>query len=186
MVNEVGVIDNLRLENQLTELTSLVRQLVIGQYQSSAIAKVCGICTSVEHPTNMCPTLQETKSDHLESVGAIGGYQYRNTTIPTTTTTDSVITRQLTIYGGPDEVVRNEQPRSAGSGNLPSQTILNPRGNTSVVSLRSGKELPQVVPQQRPRPIVAESELDADSQVPQQDRSIPLSFPTQTILARKP
>ncbi|RDX91061.1 hypothetical protein CR513_26988, partial [Mucuna pruriens] len=51
MVNEIGVVDNLRLENQLTELTSL-------------------------HPTDMCPTLQETESDHLENVGAIGGYQY--------------------------------------------------------------------------------------------------------------
>ncbi|RDY05532.1 hypothetical protein CR513_10622, partial [Mucuna pruriens] len=56
MVNEIGVVDNLRLENQLTELTSLVRQL--------------------EHPTDMCPTLQETELDYLESVGAIGGYQY--------------------------------------------------------------------------------------------------------------
>ncbi|RDX74166.1 hypothetical protein CR513_46127, partial [Mucuna pruriens] len=26
----------------------------------------------------MCPTLQETKSDHPESVGSIGGYQYGN------------------------------------------------------------------------------------------------------------
>ncbi|RDY06207.1 hypothetical protein CR513_09850, partial [Mucuna pruriens] len=30
MVNKVGVIDNLRLENQLTELISLVRQLAVG------------------------------------------------------------------------------------------------------------------------------------------------------------
>ncbi|RDY04381.1 hypothetical protein CR513_11899, partial [Mucuna pruriens] len=30
----------------------------------------------VEHPTDMCPTLQETEPDHPESVGAIGGYQY--------------------------------------------------------------------------------------------------------------
>ncbi|RDX68174.1 hypothetical protein CR513_52866, partial [Mucuna pruriens] len=34
-------------------------------------AKVCGICTSVEHPTDMCPTLQETESDQPENVGAI-------------------------------------------------------------------------------------------------------------------
>ncbi|RDY05891.1 hypothetical protein CR513_10218, partial [Mucuna pruriens] len=38
------------------------------------VARVYGICTSVEHPTNMCPTLQEIESDHPESVGAIGGY----------------------------------------------------------------------------------------------------------------
>ncbi|RDX64481.1 hypothetical protein CR513_56961, partial [Mucuna pruriens] len=59
MVNEISVVDNLRLENQLTELTS-----------------VCGICTSMEHPTNMCHILQEAKLDYPESVGAIGGYQY--------------------------------------------------------------------------------------------------------------
>ncbi|RDY04726.1 hypothetical protein CR513_11524, partial [Mucuna pruriens] len=34
------------------------------------------------------------------------------------------------------------QLQSAGSSNLPSQTIPNPRGNASVVTLRSGKELP--------------------------------------------
>ncbi|RDY12443.1 hypothetical protein CR513_02763, partial [Mucuna pruriens] len=77
MVNEIGAVDNLRLENQLTKSTSLVRQLVVGQHQPSIVAKVCGICTSVEHPTDMCPTLQETKSDHLESVREISGYQYR-------------------------------------------------------------------------------------------------------------
>ncbi|RDX67966.1 hypothetical protein CR513_53107, partial [Mucuna pruriens] len=66
MVNEVGTIDNLRLENQLTELTSLVRQLAIGQHQPMATVKACGICTSIEHPTNMCPTLQEIESSHLQ------------------------------------------------------------------------------------------------------------------------
>ncbi|RDY07941.1 hypothetical protein CR513_07881, partial [Mucuna pruriens] len=59
-VNEVGIVDNLRMENQLIELTSLV----------------CGIFTSVEHFTDMCPTLQETESDNAELVGAIGGNQY--------------------------------------------------------------------------------------------------------------
>ncbi|RDX78033.1 hypothetical protein CR513_41751, partial [Mucuna pruriens] len=54
MVNEIGIVDNLRLENQLTELTSSVRQLAVGQHQPSIAAR----------------------SDHPESVGAIGGYQY--------------------------------------------------------------------------------------------------------------
>ncbi|RDX82284.1 hypothetical protein CR513_36947, partial [Mucuna pruriens] len=76
MVNEIGAASNQRLENQLTELTSLVRQLVVGQNQPVMVAKVCGICTSVEHPTDMCPTLQETEADQLENVGAIGGFQY--------------------------------------------------------------------------------------------------------------
>ncbi|RDY07909.1 hypothetical protein CR513_07917, partial [Mucuna pruriens] len=76
MVNEIGAASNQRLENQLTELTSLVRQLAIGQHQPAMAAKLCGICTSVEHPTDMCPTLQETESDQPENVGAIGGFQY--------------------------------------------------------------------------------------------------------------
>ncbi|RDX93738.1 hypothetical protein CR513_23961, partial [Mucuna pruriens] len=55
------MIDNLRLENQLTELTSLVRQLAIGQHQSNA---------------------QETESDNAEIVGAITGYQYGRQSYP--------------------------------------------------------------------------------------------------------
>ncbi|RDX78719.1 hypothetical protein CR513_40959, partial [Mucuna pruriens] len=42
MVNEVNTIDNPRLENQLTKLTSLVRQLAIGQHQPIAAVKACG------------------------------------------------------------------------------------------------------------------------------------------------
>ncbi|RDX70006.1 hypothetical protein CR513_50802, partial [Mucuna pruriens] len=55
MVNEIGAVDNLRLENQLIELTSLVRQLVVEQHQPNIVARVCGICTSVEHPTDTFP-----------------------------------------------------------------------------------------------------------------------------------
>ncbi|RDX98202.1 hypothetical protein CR513_18911, partial [Mucuna pruriens] len=76
MVNEIGAASNLRLENQLSELTSLVRQLAVGQHQPNMVAKVYGICTSVEHPTDLCPTLQEIESDQPENIGAIGGYQY--------------------------------------------------------------------------------------------------------------
>ncbi|RDX98104.1 hypothetical protein CR513_19032, partial [Mucuna pruriens] len=76
MVNEIGAASNLRLENQLFKLTSLVRQLAVGQHQPSMAAKVCGICTFAEQPTNLCPTLQEAELDQPESVRAIGGYQY--------------------------------------------------------------------------------------------------------------
>ncbi|RDX87323.1 hypothetical protein CR513_31217, partial [Mucuna pruriens] len=76
MVNEIGAASNQRLDNQLTELTSLVRQLVVGQHQPAMAAKVCDICTSMEHLTDMCPTLQKIMSDQPENVGAIGGFQY--------------------------------------------------------------------------------------------------------------
>ncbi|RDX82104.1 hypothetical protein CR513_37149, partial [Mucuna pruriens] len=76
IVNEIGAASNQRLENQLIELTLLVRQLAVGQHQPTIVAKVCDICTSVEHLTDLYPTLQETESDQPENVGAIGGYQY--------------------------------------------------------------------------------------------------------------
>ncbi|RDX85215.1 hypothetical protein CR513_33632, partial [Mucuna pruriens] len=70
-VNEIGAASNQRLENQLTELTSLVRQLAVSQHHPAMAAKIYGICTLVEHPT-----LQETESGQTESVGAVGGFQY--------------------------------------------------------------------------------------------------------------
>ncbi|RDY04479.1 hypothetical protein CR513_11800, partial [Mucuna pruriens] len=199
MVNEIGAVDNLRLENQLTELTSLVRQLAVRQHQPSIAARVCSICTSVEHPTDMCPMLQEIESNYLESVGAIGA------TVPTTTITKNPSSRQFTISGGHDEAISNKQSRqntnatiqdlkaqigqlantSVGSSNPPSQTIPNLRGNVSVVTLKSGKALPQPAPQQFSRSTNADSKLDANSQMPQQDKTVPLPFPTWTLSARK-
>ncbi|RDX81269.1 hypothetical protein CR513_38074, partial [Mucuna pruriens] len=120
MVNEIGVVDNLRLENQLTELTSLVRQVTVGQHQPSISARVWGICTSVEHPIDMCPTLQETELDHPESVGAIGG-----TTIPAVATTESASSRQLSIFGGPNEAVSYKQPRVPTNHELEKRLVQN-------------------------------------------------------------
>ncbi|RDX72221.1 hypothetical protein CR513_48322, partial [Mucuna pruriens] len=82
------------------------------------------------------------------------------------------------------------QLQSIRSSKLPSQTIPNPRGNASVVTLRSGRELPQITSQQEPRATDTDSESDvdsesdADSYVPQQEKSVPLPFPTQTLSAR--
>ncbi|RDY08678.1 hypothetical protein CR513_07077, partial [Mucuna pruriens] len=70
-----------------------------------------------------------------------------------------------------------------GSKNIPSQTISNPKGGVSVVTLPSGKELPQQSPQ--PRPVNVESKPKADSQVQQQARGVPLPFPTRTIPTRR-
>ncbi|XP_031281187.1 uncharacterized protein LOC116139649 [Pistacia vera] len=63
-VNEVGISNN--LEQQLSNLTALVQQIAIGQ------VKTCGICSNVGHPTDMCPTLQETNT---KQANAMGGYQ---------------------------------------------------------------------------------------------------------------
>ncbi|RDY01966.1 hypothetical protein CR513_14644, partial [Mucuna pruriens] len=76
------------------------------------------------------------------------------------------------------------QLQSAGSSNLPSQTILNPRGNASAVTLRSRKELSQPA-QQLSGSAEADSESDANSQS-RPKKTVPASFPTRTISARKP
>ncbi|RDX84774.1 hypothetical protein CR513_34123, partial [Mucuna pruriens] len=66
------------------------------------------------------------------------------------------------------------------SSNLPSQTIPNPRGNVSALTLRSRKELHQPAPSAE-----ADSESNTNSQMLQQDKTVPLSFPTWTIATRK-
>ncbi|RDY11345.1 hypothetical protein CR513_04002, partial [Mucuna pruriens] len=76
------------------------------------------------------------------------------------------------------------QMQSAGSSNLPSQTIPNPRGNASVVTLRSGKELPQPTLQQLPRSTEADSEQNADLQS-RPETTVPLPFPSRTTSAKK-
>ena len=53
------VTDNQKLENKLTELTSLVRQLAIGQQNVMAAnqPRLCGICCAPDHPTDAYTTL---------------------------------------------------------------------------------------------------------------------------------
>ncbi|RDX82172.1 hypothetical protein CR513_37069, partial [Mucuna pruriens] len=64
------------LENKITELTSLIRWLAIGQHHTSPPTRVCDIYASVEHPTNTCPTLQETEPNGAIVAAMMGGQQY--------------------------------------------------------------------------------------------------------------
>ncbi|RDX71281.1 hypothetical protein CR513_49393, partial [Mucuna pruriens] len=77
------------------------------------------------------------------------------------------------------------QLQSAGSSNLPSQTILNPRGNASAVMLRSDKELLQPAQQRMPKSVEVNSEAIADSQA-YSETAVPLPFPSRISSARKP
>ncbi|XP_027181860.1 uncharacterized protein LOC113780249 [Coffea eugenioides] len=65
-VNEVNHVD---LAYQLTELTTLVRQMAMGKVQT---VKTCEICVAPEHVTDMCPTLQE---DPYKQANAMGGWR---------------------------------------------------------------------------------------------------------------
>ncbi|RDX67622.1 hypothetical protein CR513_53476, partial [Mucuna pruriens] len=210
MANEIGAASNQRLENQLTELTSLVRQLAIGQHQPVMAAKVYGICTFVEHPINMCPTLQETESDQPENVGAIGGFQYGKQPYQNRPFDSQQHGRQP-FRPGPNQgpyaaqqfgstpntyqrQARYQQPtlqyqappfqQQQQQHRLdPATSPLKPfqtRGETLF-----GKELPQPTLQQLLRSAKADSEPNADPQS-RPEIAIPLPFPSRTILARKP
>ena len=67
VVNEVNTSSHAnqqRMEHRLDELTSLVRQMAMGQHEPPAQtpAIVCSICSSSSCPTNSCPTLQDDGS----------------------------------------------------------------------------------------------------------------------------
>lgn len=56
LVHQVNEVNTLSIEQQLSELTSTIHQLVAGNMQQKM---VCGICTNTGHPINMCPMLQD-------------------------------------------------------------------------------------------------------------------------------
>ena len=64
-VNEVNISS---LEQKIASLTSLIRQMAVGNMQ---MVKACGICSVVGHPTDMCLTLQE---EPIEQVNAASGF----------------------------------------------------------------------------------------------------------------
>ncbi|RDX75575.1 hypothetical protein CR513_44527, partial [Mucuna pruriens] len=203
MVNEIGAIDNLRLENQLTELTSLVRQLVVGKHQPSIAAKVCDICTFVEHPTDMCPMLAESRAICSSTIWTYPRCTSRSSqlsivesaissnTFPTTTTTESASSRPLAISRGPDEAASNKQSRVPTKYEIQQHAILakyerhHSRPQNANRTVSQYYEPFTIAPQQELRSTDIDSELDDDSQIPQQDRSVPLSFPTRTLSAKK-
>jgi hypothetical protein len=76
-VNEMQSTSNKNLESRLDELTALVKKMAAGQTQT---ARVCGICTSPKHPTNACPTLQE--SDTVDTSQAYAANIYNDRSNP--------------------------------------------------------------------------------------------------------
>ncbi|XP_010247673.1 PREDICTED: uncharacterized protein LOC104590650 [Nelumbo nucifera] len=67
-VNEVSTSS---IDQRLDTLTSLVEKLVVGHAQQ---IKTCGICSTMGHPTDMCPKLQD---EPYEQANAVGGFPQR-------------------------------------------------------------------------------------------------------------
>ncbi|XP_068657926.1 uncharacterized protein [Aristolochia californica] len=70
-VNEVNISS---IEQQIVSLTSLVRQMAVGNMQTE---KACGICLVVGHPTDMCLTLQEEPTEQVNAAGGFPGQPQR-------------------------------------------------------------------------------------------------------------
>ncbi|XP_031108596.1 uncharacterized protein LOC116013076 [Ipomoea triloba] len=66
-IRRVNDVSSSQLENKISDLTTLVRQMAVGQMQSTG---ACGICSFVGHPTDMYPTLQNPSQE----LNAIGGF----------------------------------------------------------------------------------------------------------------
>ncbi|XP_031254321.1 uncharacterized protein LOC116112302 [Pistacia vera] len=66
-VNEVNTSS---IEQQLSDLTSLVRQLAVGNAQQ---VKACGICSTMGHQMDMCPTLQDEGAEQVNAAGNFPG-----------------------------------------------------------------------------------------------------------------
>ena len=83
--NKVNDVNTSSLKRQISDLTSLVRQMAINNIKA---IKVCGICLVVGYVMDMCPTLQEEKL--VQQANAIGGFlgqpQRKYVHIPTPTT----------------------------------------------------------------------------------------------------
>ncbi|XP_057418698.1 uncharacterized protein LOC130712899 [Lotus japonicus] len=76
-VHEIQVSSNKAVETRIDELTSLVKKLVAGTSQPAGTAHtkwVCGICTSPEHPTDICPVLQNESGAEIPQAYAANLY----------------------------------------------------------------------------------------------------------------
>ncbi|RDX95168.1 hypothetical protein CR513_22343, partial [Mucuna pruriens] len=152
VLNEVVSTRNRRLENTITQLTFLVRQLAIGQHHISPLVRVRGICAYVEHPIDVCPIFAEVAT-------MMGDQQYRQLHdqylnwrygshptqhIPTTTSIQTITTYAactIEFLGGFGQISQLativNQLQSRGSKQIPFQTVLSPQATMSVITLRN-------------------------------------------------
>ncbi|XP_073136965.1 uncharacterized protein [Henckelia pumila] len=148
--NEVNISS---LKQQLIDLTSLVRQLVVGNGQN---VKKCGICAEVGHSTEMCPTLHEGSTEQVNAAGGFPGPPYINYDPYSNTYNPGWKDHSNLRYGNPSKtrasiqylntqvgqlVTAVNRSEAQNSSSLPSQTVPNPKENVSAITLRSGREL---------------------------------------------
>lgn len=73
-IRRVNEVSSSTLENQISNLTALVRQMVMGQLQTT---KACGLYSIQGHPTNMCPTLKNNSMQEVDALSEFLGQPQR-------------------------------------------------------------------------------------------------------------
>ncbi len=58
------------LEDKLDKLTNIVQSMLT---KKKNLTQLCGICTTSEHPTDLCPILNENSTAHVDAVGGFPG-----------------------------------------------------------------------------------------------------------------
>jgi len=65
-----------KLEGKLDALVNLVTQLVMNQ-KSAPVAKLCGLCSSADHHTDLCPSMQQSEAIEQPEAYAANIYNRR-------------------------------------------------------------------------------------------------------------
>ena len=65
-IRKVNEVETSSIQQQLTELTSFVRQLAVG---NASQAKVCGICTAMDRSAEMYLMIQEESAEQVNMAG---------------------------------------------------------------------------------------------------------------------
>ncbi|CAJ2670767.1 unnamed protein product [Trifolium pratense] len=105
-----------KFETRIDELTSLVKQLVVNKPQTT---KLCGICTSLEHPTDTCPILQDVTITELPQAYAAAALynqnKYNNPDLSTNKYHPSWRNHQNLRYGNQSKAAAPSAPPATSS-----------------------------------------------------------------------
>ncbi|KAL2243646.1 UNVERIFIED_CONTAM: Retrovirus-related Pol polyprotein from transposon 17.6 [Sesamum indicum] len=130
------------LEKRLNQRTTVVEKVIADTYQQ---VKACGICTLTGHATDMCPTLQESTTEHADAIEGFAGQQQRRYDPFSKTYNPGWRDHSNLSYESQISQLASSVGKLESQGKLPSQSVINPRQNASAITLRSGKELQEHV-----------------------------------------
>ncbi|XP_025979703.1 uncharacterized protein [Glycine max] len=197
-----------KLEGKLDALVNLVTQLALNQ-KSVPVARLCGLCSSADHHTDLCPSMQQPGAIEQPEAYAANIYnrppQPQQQNQPQQNNYDLSSNRynpgwrnhpnlqSLTNQMGQLATQLNQQ-QSQNSDKLPSQAVQNPK-NVSAISLRSGKQC------QGPQPVAPSSSANKPAKlhsIPEKGESSstgnsdlqkqhipPLPFPPRAVSNKK-